>query len=353
MRRGLLLPALLLTLVPACGDERVGLRDGPGLAVVSLDRGTGAVLWRKELEPPHPATDPVLAGDVVLVPVLESVSAYDARGGERLWTLEGFGVTVPQAVGGTAVLARDGRVVAVDARSGRELWQARLADGARVLAAPGGVAVLESGLPGPPYDTAPGAPDGPGQVRLLDLVDGRERWRVPVPGPPAAAYAAPEGVAVAGLRGGVALLSAEDGRELWRASTEPATEVLVTDDRVVARTAGALVGFPLTGGKPVWLLPAGGSGPPLEVAAGQLLEAGFARASTVRRVSDGTVTQELLPRGDLALTAAGLVRAGPAHVETDGWRHEVATGERPALWLDADDAVVVAVVGWGQPATRD
>lgn len=354
MRRGLLLPALLL-LVPACGQERVAVAepDRPGQAVLALERDTGAVLWRKEIEPPDPATDPVLVGDVALVPGSDSLIAYDARGGQRLWTLEGYGTTVPQSVGGSVVLPTDGRVTAVDARSGRQLWQAEIARSARVFAGAGGVVVLDDRLPAPPYDTAPGAPDGPGEVRLLGLDDGRQRWGVEVPGPPAAAHAAPEGVAVAGLRGGVALLSTVDGTELWRAPSEPVSQVLVAADRVVARIGGALAGFTTTGGRPVWLLPAGAGGPSLEVVDGLLLDTDLGTASTVRRVSDGTVVQELLPDGDLALTRTGLVEAGPDYVKSEGWRWQVTTGNRPALWLDADDDVVVAVIGWGQPPTRD
>ncbi len=35
------------------------------------------------------------------------------------------------------------------------------------------------------------------------------------------------------------------------------------------------------------------------------------------------------------------------------WRRDVVTGVRPALRIEADDDVVVAVIGWGQPPTRD
>ncbi len=62
MRRNLVVLVMLLV-VSACGDGRPQVAEPavPGRAVAAYDRLTGELLWRKEVEPPSAATDPVLA----------------------------------------------------------------------------------------------------------------------------------------------------------------------------------------------------------------------------------------------------------------------------------------------------
>ena len=336
MRR-LLVPALLiLTGCAGVASTRVPEPDRPGRAVEAHDVQTGKLLWRKEISPPTAATEPVLADGVLLVPG-EPFIAYDAAGGERLWSLD-EPVLLPQAVGGTVVLQREQEVAAVDARSGRSLWRRPVAPGERVAAGPGGVAVL-----------------GEQQVRLLSLA-GEEVWRVAVDVVPVQAHADGGVVVVAGLRGDVLALSTTDGRELWRAATPEAQVVLVSGDRVLVRAGTAVLALDAADGTPLWRQSGPASGAPLQVAGDRVLVVQHAERSRVLALADGRVLDEPRAR-DVELLVDGLVEAEVDELRFDGeergWLATVSTGDRPALWTDADEQVVVAVVGWGQPATRD
>lgn len=355
MRR-LLLPALLL-LISGCavGSTRVPEPDRPGRAVQVHDAETGRLLWRKEISPPTPATEPLLAGGVVLVPGGPLI-AYDARSGERLWTVEDAPVQ-PQVAGDMVVLPRQRDVEAVDARTGRSLWRHPVSPAERVYAGPGGVVVVTDRLPGPPDDAPPPTPlpEPPGEVRLLTLA-GEELWRVDVAGPPMYAHAGAGAVAVAGLRGDVVALAGADGRQLWRARTPPATVVLVSGDRVLARVETGVVALDGATGAQLWSQQAAGGGAPLQVSGDRVLAVRHAGTSRVLALDDGTVLEESRAR-DVELLSDGLVTAEVGELRFDGpdrgWLATVLTGDRPALWTGADDDVVVAVVGWGQPPTRD
>ncbi len=365
----LLAGALLLT---ACGRELPeGVAPGPGRAVLALDAATGAVRWRKEVSPPSAATDPVLVGGVVVVPADGLVVGYDARDGERLWSVPDGGL-LPRAAAGQVVLDRAGTVRAVDPRSGRLLWQAETGLDLRVWAGDGGVLLEDDGSralpatrPGAPVPVVtPGVDRGGRTVRLLDD-RGRERWRRGLSAGPYTADVGEGGVVLAG-RDEVLLLEAADGRVRWRLP-RPADgggdEVLVAGDRVVVRTEGAVVGLDAATGSRVWRVPGSGTGAGrLQVRGGSLLVPSVGGPTRVLRLADGAV--EAVDEDscyDAALAAGRLVRTCRAVVEArqDGrrvWRHEDAlVGPRPYLAVDADDDddVVVGILGWGQPETRD
>lgn len=353
MRR-LLVPALiLLTGCAGVANTRVPEPDQPGRAVQAHDATSGDLLWRKEVAPPVAATEPLLVGGVVLVPGGPLI-AYDARSGERLWALEAAPVQ-PQVAGGVVVLPRERDVQAVDPRTGRSLWRAPLSQGDRVFAGPGGVVVVRDRQLGPPYDQQPAAPEPPGEVQLLSLA-GEQRWRVDVAAVPIHAHADGDVVAVAGLHGDVMALDAADGRERWRVRTSPATVVLVTGSRVLARVETGVTALDASSGRELWRQQAPGSGAPLQVAGDRVLVVQHGGASRVLALADGEVLDEPKAR-DVELLPAGLVTAevDELRFESAGsvWIASVGTGDRPALWTDADDDVVVAVIGWGQPPERD
>lgn len=336
MRR-LLVPALvLLTGCAGVASTRVPEPDRPGRAVQAHDVQTGKLLWRKEVSPPTAATEPVLAGSVVLVPG-EPIVAYDAAGGERLWSLD-EPVLLPQAVGEVVVVAREREVQAVDARSGRSLWRRPTAPGSRVAAGPGGVAVL-----------------GEREVRLLSL-EGDEVWRVDAAVVPVQAHPAGDVVVVAGLRGDVLALDAGDGRQRWRMRTSPADVVLVAGDRVLVRAGTTVLALDAATGAELWRQSAPASGAPMQAAGDRVLVVQHGERSRVLSLADGRVLDEPRAR-DVELLPDGVVEAEVDELRFDGrdrgWITTVSTGDRPALWSDADERVVVAVVGWGQPPTRD
>lgn len=354
MRR-LLVPALVLLLTGCVGvaSNRVPEPDRPGRAVLAHDAATGEMLWRKEMSPPFAATEPLLAGGVVLVHGGPLV-AYDARSGERLWSLDGE-LKQPQVTGDLVVLQHEQDVQAVEVRTGRSLWRRPISPRDRVFAGPGGVVVVTDRQLGPPYDLQPAAPKPPGEVRLLTL-DGQQAWRVDVAGPPTHAHVDAGVVAVAGLRGDVLALAAADGRQWWRARTSPANVVLVTGDRVLARVETGVVALDVAGGAQLWRQQAAGSGAPLQVRGDRVLVVQHGGTSRVLALADGKVLATPRAR-DVELLSDGLVTSEVDELRFDGpergWIADVATGDRPALWTAADDDVVVAVAGWGQPPTRD
>lgn len=347
---------VLLLLLPSCGGvagTRVPEPDRPGRAVQAHVATTGELLWRKEISPPVAATEPLLVDGVVLVPGGPLI-AYDARSGTRLWALEDAPVQ-PQVAGDVVVLPRERDVQGVDPRTGRSLWRAPLGQGERVFAGPGGVVVVRDRQLGPPQDQQPAAPEPPGEVRLLSLA-GVQLWRVDVAAVPMYAHPGPGVVAVAGLRGDVVALDAADGRQRWRARTSAANVVLVTGDRVLARVETGVVALDAAVGTELWRQQAAGSGAPLQVVGERVLVVQHGGSSRVLALADGEVLDEPTAR-DVELLPAGLVTAEVDELRLDsatsGWFVSVSTGDRPALWTGADDDVVVAVVGWGQPATRD
>ena len=337
MRR-VVVPALLLLLTGcALASTRVADPDQPGRAVQAHDSATGELLWRKEITPPLAATEPLLVEGVVLVPG-GPLAAYDARSGERLWTLQDAPVQ-PLLAGDVVVLPREQDVEAVDARSGRSLWRQPLSAEERVLAGPGGVVVLSER-----------------EVRLLTPA-GAQAWRVAVPALlPIQAHVADGVVAVAGLRGDVLALNPSDGRQLWRTRTPPASVVLVVGDRVLARVDGGVIALDARTGAQLWRQDTDSSGAPLQVVGNRVLAVQHGGTSRVLSLEDGAVVTSAEAR-DVELLSDGLVQAEVDELRFDGsdrgWMATVSTGDRPALWTDADDDVVVAVVGWGQPPTRD
>ncbi len=336
-----LLVAGLLLLTGCAGVVGTGVPepDVPGRAVLAHDAATGELLWRKEVSPPIAATEPLLADGVVLVhggPLI----AYDKRSGQRLWSLDGE-LGQPTVAGGVVVLQHEQDVQGVDARSGRSLWRTAATADERVFAGPGGVVLLSDRQAG--------------QVRLLST-DGVEQWRVEVAGPPMHAHADHGVVAVAGLRGDVVALDAADGHQRWRTRTSPVSVVLVADDRVLARVEAGVVALDTATGAQAWRQEAPSSGAPLQVAGDRVLVVQHAGTSRVLALSDGRVLDEPRAR-DVELISSGLITAETDELRFDSagaaWMATVANGDRPALWTDADDDVVVAVAGWGQPPTRD
>lgn len=331
---------VVLLLLTGCAQTVTGVPepDRPGRALLAHDRDSGRLLWRKEVDPVA-ATEPLLVDGVALVPGEELV-AYDARTGERLWTVAQQ-VLLPQAAGDVAVLPLPGALQGVDPRTGRSLWRTELAADARVFAGPGGVVVIDVAA---------------STVQLL-APDGAQRFLVPVPGQPAYAHPGADVVAVAGLRGDVIALAPDGARELWRAPSPPASQVVVAGDRVVAQLESGLLGLDARTGQQVWRVATRGSRVPLQVVDGRVLAPAFDDPAVLLALDSGRVLGEPPGAWDLELTRQGLVRAEPdaLHGETPGggWQTTVSTGDRPVLWTDADDRVVVGVAGWGQPPTRD
>ncbi|HEX8674790.1 MAG TPA: PQQ-binding-like beta-propeller repeat protein [Longimicrobium sp.] len=173
-------------------DERAFYVGSWGRRVYALARADGAVLWSADLGPDWPATaNPrvngiTAAGDTLYVSAQRTrvpntsymtglVIALEARTGREIWRYEGPDpknenfILAPPAVAGSRVLAVEGGrlafAVALDRATGRELWRTPLAGSSGIdheLVVAGGVAY------GGSSDT---------YVYAFDVETGRILWR--------------------------------------------------------------------------------------------------------------------------------------------------------------------------------
>ncbi len=111
-------------LVPAVDGEQIFAADVEGL-VIAMDRITGKVNWKEELD--LPVSGAIGAGyGLVLVGTLKGdVVALDAYSGEEKWRARVTSeVLAPPAINGDIVLVQtqDDRLIALDASTGSQRW---------------------------------------------------------------------------------------------------------------------------------------------------------------------------------------------------------------------------------------
>lgn len=216
------------------------------LAIVALSLALGGCSWMGNW---------LHGGEDNSTPPAELVSFTPSLEVETLWsTRVGVGsdkqlVKLVPAVAQDRVYAADrkGRVVAIEAASGRQVWAAET--GARISAGPG----LGEGL------ILVGTSDG--EMLALDSADGALKWRAPVS---SEVLSVPRGldgvVVVATMDGKVFGLEAADGRQRWvydrtvpvlalRGASSPA----LTHGRAIGGFAsGKLASLDLRDGRPQW-----------------------------------------------------------------------------------------------------
>lgn len=338
--------ALLLLGAVACGDGSVGaVSEAPRTVLQVRDADDGAVLHEVEFEATAGATEPVLAGDVVLVATSAGLTAFDLASGARRWSEAGAllpaaitdgvvvvgrkgGYTARRTTGdvlwsrdtdaqvvqaweeqGVVLLDNSGAVSLLDPETGRARWTRRL--GCRP---DGNNSVVSSthALVGC------GASDGSGRLTALSLSDGAVAWTWEATGSISRSAAAGEHPAV--LVDGVAHgLDPATGRERWRVRTDRSPQryaPLLDSDR----TTGFLRD-PVTGSRSAGSVP----------------------------VSYGLAAHEgVLFGGD-----GETLRAVQAGDGDERWTSPLVRGPRPITYLDADDDHVVSVTGVGQEEYRD
>ncbi len=216
---------------PAVTDQSVYVGTSAGM-LLRLDRGTGAVAWRYDAGSALPSSPAVAGGRVVIAARDGSVHAVDARTGEGVWATAPAGerplpwgregwdywVSSPTVAGDRVLVGLpDGRLVALELRSGEVVWSVDL--GARTRSSPAVV------------DGTVFIGDDAGVVHALGLADGRTLWthRTEGAGMSSAEYgwdrvslqaspAVADGVVYIGSRdGGIYALDAATGRRLWYA----------------------------------------------------------------------------------------------------------------------------------------
>lgn len=233
---------------PAVADDGTLVISASDGRLYALD-GAGGLRWSA----PHPAwgpAAPVVAGDVVVAGGRGAVlAAYEARGGERLWQLEGrawFAGPLAAAGGRLFTLGFDGTLYAVGLHDGARLWQLRGERGKGFSAPP--AADAERVYIGDRVAVAAG---GRGYaVRSLAAADGAEQGRFAVDDGVllTALLDAPAALICCTERGGLYALDPGSLAEAWRhsgAAPAVALPCVVGGRLIVADGAGSVAALRL------------------------------------------------------------------------------------------------------------
>lgn len=238
-------------------------------AVRALDPRSGRTLWSYGPEVYGASGNPGASLAIALRHDTAELTALRLTDGHPLWTapsgldagdrIENM-VLAPEiqlsADGGTVLFRRstsNSSFAAVDAASGRALWQRRVAS-VQTLRSFGGTLFTTAA---PPPGTDPTAGHGP--LVAYGLRDGRERWRTPDLGKGLAlTLAAPAGLALLGLDGGSSPglygYGLASGKQVWHLpfrppdAQAPSWAAVVSGDRLWASGNTNLLAFALPTG---------------------------------------------------------------------------------------------------------
>jgi outer membrane protein assembly factor BamB len=207
--------------------------SAPASHLHALDAATGERRWTADLHAPTQGfftQGPVVAGGLVYLRAASGMLlAVEARSGREVWRDQGGSPAIAGIRGGLVIALLDDRLVGFDAAGGARRWQATVGTGAgEQWAVLDGDAVLVAG-------------DG---LVAVDAATGAARWRAAAGQAVGRPVAAGERVYVAAQSGLVAV-DRTSGRVVWRsARLRPVTAPLVTSGRVVVVAGdGTLRGF--------------------------------------------------------------------------------------------------------------
>ncbi|MFD8965068.1 PQQ-binding-like beta-propeller repeat protein [Streptomyces sp. NPDC059568] len=246
----------------AVAGGRIHASDGPTL--YALDGKDGSERWRLRTDA-WVYSLKVDRGTVVTGTRGGGVQAWEASTGEKLWETTGAQTDFetpeagPAVFDGTVYVWKEARLLALDARSGAELWSYPIGDAASC----GGVPVrVRPASDGHLYVSA-GT-----RVLSVEIGTGRVRWHFEAPAvflsPPAFApgpAVTGGGVYLADYLGTVYALDAATGKDRWRIATESRQSiepVLVADGNVHVGSGSALYTLDAVTGTPKWRFAAGG-----------------------------------------------------------------------------------------------
>lgn len=227
--------------------------------IIALDKRTGALVWQRPMSEESLDTF-AIADDLVFLRTDDgSPRALTAADGEEAWTSEAAIGESPQDIvtdGERVVVTDDDRTVAVEARSGDALWEARPFPGGELS-----VAALADGVL-----FAVSGGDGEGVI-ALDVATGAERWRHSRPGGSLSVPGtANDEVFVThyddGENGqGWVALDARSGTPLWESPTDgPALFGVATADTFYACANDGMVALDVLSGASLWSQPSTCSG---------------------------------------------------------------------------------------------
>lgn len=216
-------PGTILTSSPAIanGVVYIGSRDEDGTennAIHAVDQKTGKLLWQVKADAQIQASPAVENGIVYASSIRGTLYAIGAENGEILWektvgkdeVQRAWMYYSPTAADGVIYQAystgKGGAIMALDARTGKELWNAPLAGGWIVESTP----VVQDGKV---YVGGDG-----GWLISLDASTGKELWRKkPAGGWMHSMPSISDGRLFMGYQGGLLVaLDASTGKELWR-----------------------------------------------------------------------------------------------------------------------------------------
>ncbi|MEU9136011.1 serine/threonine-protein kinase [Streptomyces sp. NPDC048404] len=297
----------------AVADGRIHASDGPTL--YALEAREGADLWRL-------STDAWVyslqadRGTVVTGTRGGGVQAWEAANGQKLWEISGAQTDFespeagPSIHDGTVFVWKDGRLRALEARTGEERWSYPIGDAAscggvpvRMTHAPDGYVYISAGT----------------RVLAVDTASGHVRWHFEAPAvflcPPTFApgpAVTGGGVYLADYLGTVYALDATDGRDRWRIATESrasAEPVLVAAGHVHVGSGKGLYTLDAVTGTPKWRFQAGGDlvGAPA-VAEGRIHFGSTDHLLYTLKADDGRLRWKLATGGEI--TGAPVVKDG-------------------------------------------
>ncbi|MFC5656232.1 PQQ-binding-like beta-propeller repeat protein, partial [Streptomyces nogalater] len=297
----------------AVADGRIHASDGPTL--YALDAREGTDLWRL-------STDAWVyclkadRGTVVTGTRGGGVQAWEASNGQKLWEITGCQTDFespeagPLVHDGTVYVWQDGRLRALEARTGEERWSYPIGDAAscggvpvRLAPAPDGCVYISAGT----------------RVLAVEAASGRVRWHFEAPavflGPPAFApgpAVTGGGVYLADYLGTVYALDAADGRDRWRIATEARSSVepvLVAAGHVHVGSGKGLYTLDAVTGTPKWRFQAGGDvvGAPA-VAEGRIHFGSTDHLLYTLKADDGRLRWKLATGGEI--TGSPVVKDG-------------------------------------------
>jgi outer membrane protein assembly factor BamB len=198
----------------------------------ALDAGTGRVRWKADLHAGQQgffAEPPVVAGGLIYVATASRrLLALDAASGREVWQERGFPV-VAGVRNGLVIAVIEDRLATLDAGSGVRRWEVRVSGGGEHWPVLEGDTVYVASVD---------------DVIAVDAATGTTRWRVPLDpavGPPVQVG----GRLYVATRNRLLALDASSGRALWASARRRIVNgPLATPGSVVVATAdGTLLGF--------------------------------------------------------------------------------------------------------------
>jgi outer membrane protein assembly factor BamB len=323
---------------------------------------------------PHVSTVPAVAGDVVIVPMGNTLMALSLATGKELWRgpVTAQGAAVAEAAGVAFVLGADNNFYALDAATGREKWKVGFVRGSGScdsvpVVRDGTIYVNRSVLVTPANEIHPAS-----YYRYLVALDantGQERWRYPSKPVGNSGICHTQPIVTADTFYGVEAttlyaVNTADGRERWAPlevrrpveGRERAVRLFGLVDAgsvLIGLTKNVMIAFDKTSGRTAWEVPGQyrESAPSTAVAGRVLYFQGHPGASPAAEIQGTTVyvggkpvvSAPTLPGGRLNaldLDTRAILWSFSRPTAEPNWSFGYVTPVDGGLWVDSYQALV-------------